>query len=109
MSIPAAYLVIALLTMAVHLWALRTQMRGRRSRTPAEKLAYRGLVRTASCRVAVGALYVTLGVIEVHHQTGVGTALVVFGCISSMWMCNAAADVVLRHRIAALPGILDLR
>lgn len=66
--------------------------------------AYRGLVRTAKCRVFAAALYVVLGfyAIYVGRVESYLTSEITFGVfcvVQVLWQLNAMADARLRRRL----------
>jgi hypothetical protein len=66
-------------------------------------MVYRGLVRTARCRVAAAMSYVLLGSAMVvwRHSFPVVT-VAVFTVVQIMWQLNSFADVRLRRRLGEL-------
>jgi hypothetical protein len=72
---------------------------------PAEAAAGNGYVRTAACRVAAAALYVTVAVLDaagVQVPGGGGVspeALVVLTAVQLLWLGNSAADIRLRRKL----------
>jgi hypothetical protein len=71
----------------------------------AEQLAGGGYVRTAACRVAAAAVYVTVAVldaagVQVPGAGGVSAeALVVLTAVQLLWLSNSALDIRLRRRL----------
>lgn len=71
----------------------------------AERLAGGGYVRTACCRVAAAAAYVTVAVldaagVQVPGAGGVSAeALVVLTAVQLLWLANSALDIRLRAQL----------
>ncbi len=76
-----------------------------RATYPAEHAAGRGYVRTAACRVAAAAVYVTVAVLDaagVQVPGGGGVspeALVVLTSVQLLWLVNSAMDIRLRRKL----------
>lgn len=85
-------------------------LRRQRASYAAEGLAGRGYVRTAACRVAAAAVYVTVAVldasrVQVPGGGGVSAeALVVLTAVQLLWLANSAADIRLRRRLQRTEG-----
>jgi hypothetical protein len=81
-------------------------LRRQRSTYAAEKMAGRGYVRTAACRVAAAAVYsaVALSAIIGVRIPGAGIlspeALIVFVAVQTIWLCNTAMDIRVRRKLA---------
>lgn len=78
---------------------------GQRAAYRAEQLAGGGYVRTAACRVAAAAVYVTVAVldaagVQVPGGGGVSAeALVVLTAVQFLWLVNSALDIRLRRKL----------
>lgn len=87
----------------IHLWR-------QRSSYAAERLAGRGYVRTAACRVLAACIYVAVALLQATgtHIPGSGgvtpEALVVLSAVQLIWIVNSALDVHLRRRLRSKPG-----
>jgi len=83
---------------AIHLWR-------QHARYPAERLAGRGYTRTATCRVAAAAVYVTVATLQAAgvQVPGAGglspEALVVFTAVQGIWLVNSAMDIRVRRQL----------
>jgi hypothetical protein len=69
-----------------------------------ERLATRGYVRTAACRVADAVVYVTVAAVQMAGARVNGgdltpEALVIFSGVQLLWLGNAAADILTRRRL----------
>lgn len=82
----------------VHLWRQRAAY-------AAERLAGRGYVRTAACRVVAAAVYSGVALLAVLgvQIPGAGTlgpeALIVFTAVQGIWLANSALDIRVRRRL----------
>jgi len=83
---------------AVHLW---------RQRNEPGRLAGRGYLRTAACRVLAACIYVTVAVLQATgvQVPGAGSlgpeALVVFSAVQFIWITNSAMDIAVRRKLAS--------
>lgn len=71
----------------------------------AERLAGRGYVRTAACRVLAACVYVTVALLDATgvQVPGAGglspEALVVFTAVQAIWLANSAMDIRVRRQL----------
>lgn len=95
-AIHITYLGVALASLTTYLIALRDL----RERPPLEHLAYRGLMRTALSRVAVGIMYSIIGVLVVFWSgTPIWLTLLGFILAACAWITNSRLDVHLKRRL----------
>jgi len=79
--------------------------RAQRASYRAERIAGRGYVRTAFCRVLAAVIYVTVALLQLAgvQISGAGTlspeALVVFTTVQIIWITNAGLDVRARRQL----------
>jgi secreted trypsin-like serine protease len=84
--------------------ALTHQVR-QRPAAGAERLAGRGYIRTAACRVAAATVYVVVALLQVAGVRINGSggltpeALVIFSAVQMLWLSNAALDIAVRHKL----------
>lgn len=71
----------------------------------AEQVAGPGYIRTAACRVAAAAIYVTIALLQVAGARIPGSggvtpeALVVLSAVQVLWLTNAALDIRVRRQL----------
>lgn len=91
MSVPALFLVVSFASLVMQTRNALMLLHGK---------PYPGMVRTASCRVGVAALYVALGVVTLFTAlaiTGI-IALSVFSVTQCVWIVNGLADARLARK-----------
>lgn len=83
---------------AFHLWRQRATY-------AAERIAGRGYVRTAACRVLAAAIYSTVALLDVLRVRipGAGTlgpeALAIFTGVQGIWLANSLLDIRVRRML----------
>lgn len=70
----------------------------------AERIAGRGYVRTAACRVAAACIYVTVALVQATGNTTAragltSEALIVLTVVQGIWLLNAGLDIRLRRKL----------
>lgn len=98
------FLGFSVVNLLVHLVALR-RMVYRPVAEPAARMTWRGLLRTAVCRVIAALAYVGLGVMTLvapSAVTALALALLVFMSVQTMWWINAGYDWALNRRLGRL-------
>ena len=85
--------------------AAMIHLRLQRPTHEAERLAGRGYVRTAACRVLAAAVYSAVALLAVLgvRIPGAGTlgpeALLVFSGVQTIWLANSALDIRVRRKL----------
>lgn len=85
--------------------ALAHMLRQQAASTP-ERLAGRGYVRTAGCRVAAAGVYVTVALLQVTGVRINGSgglspeSLVIFSGVQTLWLANAGMDIIVRRKLS---------
>lgn len=96
-------LLVSLTSLALHMAALTVLWR-QRPRGEAERIASRGYVRTAACRVTAALVYSCAATFQMAGARVNGgdltpEALIIFTSVQILWLSNALADVAARRRL----------
>jgi len=97
------YLVISYIGLAFQLMSLVRLADSPPTSDDPSRMQYRGLLRTAGCRVAAAVLYVMVGTNALIIGFDVlGVTLGTFCSTTVLWVVNGLLDVRLKHRLAEL-------
>lgn len=95
-----ALLTVSLISLAIQGWALVRILLLPLPPLPTERMAYRGLRRTALTRVGAALLYIAVGLYAINRPEDQLFSLIAFTVVQIAWQLNSLADVRLRRRLA---------
>ena len=101
MSLLLLMLLVSWSSLILQSFALAHLLR-KRATYDAEKVAGRGYVRTAACRVLAASIYVTVALLQIAGVTAHGLTretVVIFTFVQVIWLTNAAADISIRRKL----------